>query len=89
MSLNEMLEEALEKKQKTPEKDIILKNYIFLTLGITSTINYLLFIFLGKFIANIIKVNNLVFLSILVATFFNVYIIFRNIKQYNSKKEDK
>ena len=79
------IKKALDKKQENIEKVDIFKSYIFISLGTTITINFLLFIFLGRIIANIFKINNLFFSSILFATFFNIYIIYKNIKKYNSK----
>lgn len=87
--LNNLLKSAIikESKEKQKSKEIDAKTpYLFISLGIRLLLIYLFFIFtIGKVLAKILNFNNLYFLSIIIATIVNIYIIKDLIKKNKNK----
>lgn len=87
--LNNLLKKAIikESKEKQKSKEIDTKTpYLFISLGIRLLLIYLFFIFtIGNFLAKILNFNNLYFLSIIIATIVNIYIIKDLIKKNKNK----
>ena len=87
--LNNLLKSAIikESKEKQKSKEIDTKTpYLFISLGIRLLLIYLFFIFtIGNFLAKILNFNNLYFLSIIIATIVNIYIIKDLIKKNKNK----
>lgn len=87
--LNNLLKSAIikESKEKQKSKEIDTKTpYLFISLGIRLLLIYLFFIFtIGNFLAKILNFNNLYFISIIIATIVNIYIIKDLIKKNKNK----
>lgn len=82
--LNDLMNKMIKKEinNKTKNREVNFSNItLIMTLGIRIILIYLLFIFLvGKYTAELLGYNNLYFLSIILATLCNVYIIYQVIK---------
>ncbi len=87
MNLNDLMKKAIKNKNDNKNNEVnIKKAQIFLLLGTRIILIYLMFIFLvGKYIAQLLGYNNLYFLSVLIATLFNIYVIVEAIKQFKNK----
>lgn len=83
MNLNDLMQKAVKEKKENPNKNIDIKKFsAFLYLGTRIILIYLFFIFfVGKFLANSLKYDNLFLLAIILATLTNMYIVYITIKQ--------
>jgi hypothetical protein len=81
MPLNKELEAVIKKKEST-KRNKIANGFLLIPLGTIVLINYMLSIFIGKFVAKMFNVNELYFLFIFLATLFNVYVVARVVKRY-------
>ena len=87
MNLNDILKKTIKDKNEEVDKNInISKIQLLVSLGIRIVLIYMLFIFfVGKYIANILGFKNLYFVSIILGTLANVYIVFEILKKYFKK----
>ncbi len=87
MNLNDILKKTIKDKNEEADKNInISKIQLLISLGIRIVLIYMLFIFfVGKYIANILGFTNLYFVSIILGTLANVYIVFEILKKYLKK----
>ena len=87
MNLNDILKKTIKDKNEEADKNInISKIQLLVSLGIRIVLIYMLFIFfVGKYIANILGFTNLYFVSIILGTLTNVYIVFEILKKYLKK----
>lgn len=87
MSLNKLLKKAIRDRNRETDKNVdINKMQLLISLGIRIVIIYVFFIFfIGKYIANILGFTDLYFISILLGTFTNIYIVFEVFKKYLKK----
>jgi len=88
MSLNdELLKRTIKDKSKVSNKNIdTSKIQLIISLGIRVILIYIFFIFfIGKYIAIALGFSNLYFISIILGTIVNAYIIFDVFKKYLKK----
>lgn len=87
MSLNDLLKKAIKDRSKEIDKNVnVNKIQLLISLGIRIILIYMFFIFfIGKYIANILGFTNLYFISILLGTLTNIYIVFEVFKKYLRK----
>ena len=87
MNLNDILKKTIKDKNEEADKNInISKIQLLISLGIRIVLIYMHFIFfVGKYIANILGFTNLYFVSIILGTLANVYIVFEILKKYLKK----
>ena len=87
MNLNNLLKKVVESKSENVDKNVdIAKIQGFVLLGIRIATIYVFFIFfVGKYIANILGFTELYFISIILGTIVNIYIVFETFRKYIKK----